>query len=359
MMKLPELIIGNLRASVPIIQGGMGIGVSMHRLAAAVANEGGIGIISGVQIGFREKDFISNNLAANLRALKNEIKLARTLSPNGILGVNLMVAVNDYAEYVKACIQERIDLIVSGAGLPMELPGLVRGSGTMIAPIVSSAKAAALICRYWDKKFQVAPDMIVVEGPKAGGHLGFGREELANDCAPSLEKLLSEIKNAVEAFQSKYDRRIPLVVAGGIYDGADIAKFLNLGADGVQMATRFVTTVECDAAESFKQAYINTNEGDIVIVQSPVGMPGRAIRNAFIKSVESQGRDVICMYRCLKPCDPSKAPYCISTALINAVCGNTDNGLVFCGSNAYKSREVTTVGDLIKSLVREAELEYS
>ena len=357
-MSLPELVIGNLRASVPIVQGGMGIGVSLHRLAAAVANQGGIGIISGVQIGFREPDFITNNLEANLRALKNEIGLARKLSPQGIIGVNLMVAINDYVEYVKTCVREKIDLIISGAGLPMELPALVKGSDVKIAPIVSSGKAASLICKYWDKKHQTAPDMVVLEGPLAGGHLGFRREELLGDKMPLLEDLLADVKAELEPYQAKYKKKIPVVVAGGIYTGSDIARFLNLGADGVQMSTRFVTTEECDADERFKQAYIDAKEEDIVIVQSPVGMPGRAIHNRFITAIEKVKEDVICMYQCLRPCDPAKAPYCISTALVNAVNGSVDEGLVFCGSMAYKADSITTVKALMSELIGEAEREY-
>jgi NAD(P)H-dependent flavin oxidoreductase YrpB (nitropropane dioxygenase family) len=197
--------------------------------------------------------------------------------------------------------------------------------------------------------------MVVLEGPLAGGHLGFRRDELTGEAMPQLENLLEDVKSELKPYQIKYGKKIPVVVAGGIYDGEDIAHYINLGADGVQMATRFVTTEECDADEKFKQAYLHAVKEDIVIVQSPVGMPGRAIRNRFIKALENAKEDVICMYQCLKPCDPSKAPYCISTALVNAVNGNTDEGLVFCGSTAYKNDEITTVKTLIENLVNEAE----
>ncbi len=358
-MKLPELNIGDLKASVPIIQGGMGIGVSLHGLASAVANEGGIGIISGVQIGFREPDFIKNTLAANIRALKKEIRLAKEKCKRGILGVNLMVAVNNYKEYVRTSVEEGIDLIISGAGLPLELPELVKGSTVKIAPIVSSSKAASVICKLWDKRYAKAPDMVIVEGPKAGGHLGFSKDEIISSEPCTLEKIVLEVKKELTIYEEKYHKHIPIVAAGGIFDGKDIARFLNLGASGVQMATRFVATYECDASEAFKLAYVKADKEDIHIVKSPVGMPGRALANPFVKNAENNPSKVKCLYNCLKPCNPATTPYCISQALINAREGNTDMGLIFCGSNAYKINEIVSVKDLMKELVAEAEANFN
>lgn len=357
-MKLPELTIGNIKALVPIIQGGMGIGVSLHKLAAAVAAEGGIGIISGAQPGFAEPDFIKNTLGANLRALKNEIKLAKEKCKNGIIGVNLMVATNGYAEYVRTAIEAKADLIISGAGLPLELPKLTQGSDVKIAPIVSSAKAISVICRMWEKRYNTTPDMVIVEGPEAGGHLGFAKDDELLHKPSALEQIVVEVKEVVRTFENKYNKNIPVIAAGGIFDGKDIAKFLNLGASGVQMATRFVATEECDADESYKKAYVDAKKEDIQIVSSPVGMPGRALRNKFIKKVESGSQKVKCLYNCLKPCDPTSTPYCISEALINAREGNIDDGLIFCGSNVYKIDKIVSVKDLIHELVTEAELEY-
>jgi len=354
-MKLPALKLGDLVASVPIIQGAMGVGVSLSKLASAVANEGGIGMISGVQIGFREPDFETNNGEANVRALKKEIQKARELSPNGILGVNLLTAINNYKEMAMAAVEEKIDLIVSGAGLPKDLPELIKGSKTKIAPVVSSGKAAALIAKLWDRRFSYIPDLIIVEGPDAGGHLGFSLEEMNAENKPVLTDLVEEVIEAVKPFEEKYDKKIPVVVAGGVFDGKDIAKYLKLGASGVQMGTRFVATEECDAHIDYKQAYLNSKDGDIQLVKSPVGMPGRAIRNKLIEKLETARIPVTKCYNCLQPCNPKDTPYCISTALIKAVRGQLDEGLIFAGSNAYRLSKIVTVKELISELVTETE----
>lgn len=346
-MKLPELKIGNLTAKLPIIQGGMGVGISLSRLATSVANEGGIGIISGVQIGFREPDFIKNTLEANLRILESEIKLAKTNAKQGIIGINFMVAMQNYDILVKKAVECGIDLIISGAGLPLELPSLVKGSNTKIAPIVSSAKAASLICRMWDKKDNVAPDAIVVEGPLAGGHLGFSNEDLISGNTPQLEDILLEVIKVVKPFEKKYNKHISIIAAGGIYDGYDIARLIELGADGVQMGTRFIPTEECDAHLNYKLAHINSVKEDIQIVMSPVGMPGRAIINPLMRRDEMNKH---CYYKCLRSCKPKEIPYCISGALLNAASGNVDEGLLFSGAYGYRSTKIQTVKELMNEL---------
>ncbi|MGL4799475.1 MAG: NAD(P)H-dependent flavin oxidoreductase [Cellulosilyticaceae bacterium] len=346
-MNLNTLCIGDLKPKFPIIQGGMGIGISLHSLASAVANSGGIGIISGAQIGFREKHFIKDNLGANLDALEKEITLARSKSPNGIIGVNLMVAMKNYADYVKKAVACKIDLIISGAGLPLDLPLYTKGSSTKIVPIVSSAKAASVICRMWDKKNQCAPDAIVVEGPLAGGHLGFHNDEIDN--ARPLMELVKEVKEVALTYAEKYNKHIPVIAAGGIYDASDVALALEQGADGVQMATRFVTTHECDAPLAFKERYITSTEDTIGIVKSPVGMPGRAILNNFITN--SPGNDK-CLYKCLHKCGVTTIPYCISEALIQAANGNLEDALLFCGSNAYKATKLESVQDIFDEIER-------
>jgi len=354
-MKLPSLKIGDLVARLPIIQGGMGVGVSGSKLAAAVAKAGGVGVISGVQIGYREPDFETNTLEANVRALKKELKAAREMSPEGIIGVNLMVAITHYDEMVQACIDGGADLIISGAGLPMNLPKLVEGSSIKIAPIVSSGKAASLIIKNWTKKYSRIPDLVVVEGPLAGGHLGFKREELEEDTMRPLEDIVKEVIEAVKEFEAEYGRKIPVVAAGGVYTGEDIARFINLGAAGVQMGTRFVATEECDASPKYKQAYLDSEKEDIKIIISPVGMPGRAIRNKLIKSVEDHRIPPQRCYNCIKKCNPKDTPYCISKALIEAVKGNVEEGLVFVGSNAYRLEKIVSVEELMNELVSEAE----
>ena len=357
-MKLPPLRLGELTAAVPIIQGGMGIGVSRSSLASAVANEGGIGVISGAQIGFEEEDFASNSAQANLRALRDEIRRAKNLSPNGIIGLNLMVAMNNYKEMVKAAVEEKIDLIISGAGLPTELPALVKGAKTKIAPIVSSGKAASVITKMWEKRYEYIPDMVVVEGPEAGGHLGFSVEQLEAKPRVTLEELIKDVIEALKPFKDKYNRDIPVIAAGGIFDGKDIAKFLKLGAAGVQMATRFIATEECDADKNYKEQFIKAKEEDIKIVKSPVGMPGRAIRNEFLEQLENGNLPVKKCYNCLKHCDPKNTPYCISQALMEAVKGNVKEGLLFTGSNAYRMDRILKVKELMRELVQEAEAAY-
>ena len=351
-MNLTPLKIGNLVARLPIIQGGMGVGVSLSNLASAVTNAGGIGIISSAQIGFKENDFDKNPLEANLRALKKHIKLAKEKCNNGIIGVNVMVATKEYAEYIKTAVESGIDLIISGAGMPTMLPKLTKGYNVKIAPIVSSLKAAKVILKLWDKHDNVTPDMIVVEGPKAGGHLGFKKDEIET-ASESFDNTIVDIVNHVKEYEEKYEKKIPVIVAGGIFDGSDIAKYLNLGASGVQMATRFVTTHECDASLEFKKAYVNAGKDEVGIVSSPVGMPGRAILNPFVNKTKEGPIKVDKCFRCLTPCDPKTTPYCITKALINSVNGDIDNGLIFCGENVSKIKEITSVKSLMTELENE------
>jgi len=358
-MNLPELKIGEKIAKIPIIQGGMGIGVSGSKLAGSVAKEGAVGILSSANIGYKEPDFEKNTLEANLRAMGKEIDKAREISPNGIIGVNIMVATNHYAEMVKKAVQKGIDLIISGAGLPKELPNLIQGSKTKIAPIVSSARAAVLITKMWLKKYNYMPDMIVVEGPEAGGHLGFHQEELLDKKTQSLEEITCEVIEEMHKIDKEQNTETPIIAAGGIFNGNDISKFLKLGASGVQMATRFVVTKECDASQEFKDAYINSKHDDIKIVKSPVGMPGRAIRNEFIQKIELEKEKISKCLNCIIPCNPGDSPYCITKALINSVTGNVKNGLIFCGSNAYKLTKMTTVKELLNELVVDAEASYA
>lgn len=352
-MNIEGLKIGEKISKYPIIQGGMGVGVSGYRLAGNVAKEGGIGIISTADIGYRESDFETNPVEANLRAIDKEIDEARKISPDGILGINIMCALNNYAEMVREVVKKGIDLIISGAGLPKELPEFVKGTKTKIAPIISSARAAKLITKLWRTKHNYVPDMIVIEGPEAGGHLGFKLEELQEEKKPKLEDITKEVIEEMKKVEEETGKKIPVIVAGGIFDGKDIAKFLKLGASGVQMATRFVTTKECDAAEEFKKAYINSKKEDIEIVSSPVGMPGRAIRNTFIEKVKQERPKITKCLKCIQTCDVKTTPYCITRALINAVKGNMENALIFCGSNAYRLKEIVSVHELMQELVQE------
>ena len=347
------LTIGNLESRLPIIQGGMGIGISLNRLAAAVADAGGIGVISAAGIGMMEKDYASNFLEANIRALKDEIRKAREKT-KGILGVNIMVAMTNFAELVKAAIEEKIDIIFAGAGLPLSLPSFLgQGTHTKLVPIVSSARAAGIIAKRWFEKYKYAPDAIVVEGPLAGGHLGFSEEQIDKP-EYKLEKIIAEVVNEMKNAEDKFGKPIPVIAGGGVYTGADIYKFLQLGASGVQMATRFVTTDECDASDGFKQTYIDCKEEDIRIIKSPVGMPGRAIANDFIDDV-NKGNKVPykCPYHCIVTCKEETRPYCISVALMNAKRGRMKNGFAFAGANAYRAEKITPVQELMQTLTDE------
>lgn len=352
-MDIKPLIIGDLIAKIPIIQGGMGVGVSLSGLAGAVAKEGGIGVLSIAQIGYDEPDFETNSFEANLRALKKHVNKAREIAPEGIIGVNIMVAIKRYEEYVMAAINCGIDIIISGAGLPTALPKIAKGFKTKLAPIVSSPKGASVVLKLWDRKHNATPDMVVVEGPKAGGHLGFTKENLENIAAIDFDKEIAEIVEIVKEYEEKYGKKIPVVAAGGVYTGADIAKYISLGASGVQMSTRFVATYECDAHINYKQAYINSTSDTIGIVKSPVGMPGRAVFNKFIDTVNVHGEKVDKCYNCLIPCNPKETPYCITKALITAVKGDVDNGLIFCGENAYRVDKIVHVKELIDELMAE------
>jgi len=365
MSKLKSLVIGDLVAKYPIIQGGMGVGISLSSLAGAVAKAGGIGLISTAQVGFRDPDFLKAPLEANLRAIGSEFEKARKIAPEGIIGFNIMVATKNYALYVKEAVKAGADIIISGAGLPVNLPELVKGAKTKIAPIVSTAKSAMVICKMWDRKYQKVPDLVVIEGPLAGGHLGFTPEQLTGYGAdtqdvpatyqqPEYDREICEIIKIVKGYEEKYGRHIPVVVAGGIYTHEDVEHAIELGADGVQVGTRFVTTEECDAPTVYKQAYINARKEDIVITKSPVGMPGRAIKNVFLDLVREQRQKVEHCYLCLEKCNPATTPYCITKALSNAAEGDLDHALLFCGSNAYRANRIETVDAVMKDLVGDA-----
>ncbi|WP_394923398.1 NAD(P)H-dependent flavin oxidoreductase [uncultured Robinsoniella sp.] len=351
-MELKPLNIGDLTARIPIIQGGMGVGVSLSRLAGNVAACGGVGIISTAQIGYRDEAFESNPIEANLKAIANEIKKARQIAKDGIIGVNIMVATKRYAEYVKAAVKSGVDLIISGAGLPTMLPELVKDSKTKIAPIVSTIKSASVILKMWDRKSGRLPDLVVIEGPRAGGHLGFSPDQLDAFTPEVYEEEIKGIIEVVKGYADKYDTHIPVVVAGGIYNRADIDHALTLGADGVQMGTRFVTTYECDASDAYKQTYLNASKEDIAIVKSPVGMPGRAIINGFMEHpTPGIGLSGKCL-QCLERCNPATIPYCITRALINAAKGNTEDALLFCGDNAYRANKLEHVKDIMDELTK-------
>jgi len=350
-MRMKPLVIGDLIARVPIIQGGMGVGVSRYRLAGAVAREGGIGIISTAQIGYDERDFNKNQIEANLHAIKKHIDLARASADGGIIGVNIMVATKQYERYVEAACAAGADLIISGAGLPLTLPKMVLGYKTKIAPIVSSVRAISVILKMWDRKYQRTADLVVIEGPRAGGHLAFSKEDLEDIDQMEYDTEIKAIIDVIREYEAKYRIKIPAIIAGGIYDKQDIIKAMELGADGVQIATRFVATEECDASQAFKEAYLKATKEDIKIVVSPVGMPGRAIDNKFLKKIAMEREKITKCFNCLEKCNPKEIPYCITSALINAVKGNVDEGLIFCGDNVDRLNKITRVKEIFNELI--------
>ncbi len=371
-MGYEPLQIGDVVARIPIVQGGMGVGISLGNLAGTVAKEGGVGILSAAQIGYREPDFLQNPLEANLRAIRSEYEKARAIAPRGVIGFNIMVALRHYREYVTAAARTGADLIISGAGLPTDLPEYVKGTSVKIAPIVSSAKSAQVILKYWDKKYGRHADMVVIEGPKAGGHLGFTKEQLAqymgSDCCgeeisagreqledkqtDSYEQEIKDILQIVQDYAAKYGVKIPVAAAGGIDSAEEMACIMRLGVQGVQVGSRFVTTEECDAHENYKQAYVQASKEDIQIVTSPVGMPGRAIRNSFMDRVMKGEKfpPRKCL-GCLQKCNPAEIPYCITEALIHAAKGEVEEALLFCGANAYKAQRIETVREVVESLL--------
>ena len=353
MNKMNELNIGGLIVPVPIIQGGMGVGISLSGLASAVAEEGGVGVISAAGLGMLYKNNSSDYLVNCRFGLKEEIRIARQKT-KGLLGVNIMVALTNYEDLVRTSIEEGIDIVISGAGLPLDLPKfLTPGCKTRLVPIVSSARAAALICNKWLANYNYLPDAVIVEGPKAGGHLGFKPEQIFDENY-SIEKLIPEVVSVVNQIGLLNGKEIPVIAAGGIYSGGDIVKILGLGASGVQMGTRFVTTDECDASPEFKQAYLNATKEDVTIIKSPVGMPGRAIKSPFLEEVMAGKRQPkTCPVNCIRTCDINTAPYCIIASLTSALRGNFRRGYAFAGSNVWRTNKIIPVKELMETIKQE------
>ena len=347
--QMPVLRIGDLEIYPPVIQGGMGVGVSKSNLASAVANEGAVGVIASVGLGELGDYSKAKYSDVNKEALRKEIRKARSRT-NGIIGVNIMCALSDYESLVETAVEENIDIIISGAGLPVNLPLYTKGTNIKLIPIISSVRTFQLICKRWKQRYDCLPDAVIVEGPKAGGHLGYHFEELAENRAPSLEQILTE----VIAYANTFTPAIPVIAAGGIFSGADIARVLAIGASGVQMATRFVCTEECDAHINFKNAYLNATQDDITLIKSPVGLPGQVINSPFVEKIKSgQTVPFRCPYKCLKSCNPETAPYCIARVLANAAEGKMDLAFAFAGSNAYRCNEIISVKTLIQRLADE------
>jgi nitronate monooxygenase len=346
------LKIGKYLVRFPIIQGGMGVRISAGRLAGSVARCGGVGLVAAAGIGANSEFYNGKNyFQADTEAFKEELRKAYEIAPDGIIGVNVMVALSDYEQLVKAAIDGGAKVIVCGAGLPMNLPELTaHAPDVAIVPIVSSLRAAQLIARKWQKSYQRLPDAVVVEDPDtAGGHLG---EKLENIGTGEYDQYAT-VRQVKEFFRSEYGSNVPIIAAGGIWDRADLEHALAEGADGVQMASRFVCTEECDADDAFKQRYIECSSEDIGLIMSPAGLPGRAILNnkENIRQYDMD-YDTACRLGCLKKCTykESGERFCIVSALDRAQQGDVETGLVFCGTNAWKADRITTVQAIFDEL---------
>ncbi len=337
----------------PILQGGMGVGISMGNLAGAVASCGAMGTISTAIAGYNLPEFKTDPQAANLLALKREVQKAKEIAAGkGIVAINAMVATRQYADSVKTAVAAGVDAVVCGAGIALDLPAITEGAKVALAPIVSSGRAAALLCKTWLKRYNTLPDFVVLEGSKAGGHLGFAAKDVLEGTTSTLETLVVEVKNALEAFEKTANRKIPLFPAGGINDGAHMAKLMQLGADGAQFATSFIATHECDASDGYKKVILSATDDDVAILHSPVGMPGRAVRTPLIDRLESGNGDrpTRCV-SCLVTCDPKTTSFCIANALVSAVRGDYERGLFFCGSNVGRVNKIIPVKSLLDDLV--------
>ena len=360
-MELKPLKIGKYEIKYPIFQGGMGLGISWDKLAGNVSLEGGLGIISSVGTGYYEnRKFINKELNAkpfgsenfySTRGLRAIIENARKICGDLPLGVNIMYAANDYARVVKDACEAGINIIVSGAGLPTNLPEFTQNfKEVALVPIISSAKALKIICKRWLQRYDRLPDAVVLEGPLSGGHQGFTYEQCL-DPEFSLFNLIPQVKAEIKEWGD-----FPLIAAGGIWDKNDIEKAISLGADGVQMGTRFIGTHECDADAGFKEVILAAEEKDIELIKSPVGYPARGIRTNLINLVEKRmGPKIQCISNCVSPCQRGKGAkevgYCIADRLFDSFSGKKETGLFFTGANGYKLKELISVKELMHKLV--------
>ncbi|EDP74333.1 nitronate monooxygenase family protein [Hydrogenivirga sp. 128-5-R1-1] len=359
-MGFQPLRIGKYEIQYPIIQGGMGVGISWENLAGTVSKYGGLGVVSSVGTGYRHPNYVrlkdgrpvGSKYIHNKEALTQIIRDAKDIAggEKAVIGVNILCAITDYGRVVRDSIEAGANIIISGAGLPLRLPEYAEGSDVALVPIVSSARALRVICKHWKKKYNRLPDAVVVEGPKSGGHQGIPYE----DCLKPEFQLENLVPQVIEERDKWGD--FPVIAAGGIWDKNDIEFYLNLGAAGVQMGTRFVGTYECDASNEFKKVIINAKKEDIQLLKSPVGYPARGIITKLLKDIErGTAPEVKCVSNCVVPCnhgeEAKKVGYCIADRLGDAYLGRYETGLFFSGSNGYRIKRLVHVKDLIRELV--------
>lgn len=360
-MSFKPLKIGKHIIESPIVQGGMGLGISWDNLAGNVSLEGGLGVISSVGTGYYEdnkysaKDINTRPLDVknfySSKGLKAIIDNSRKICGDKPVAVNVLYAINDYGRVARDACEAGADIIITGAGLPTNMPEFTEGyPDVALVPIVSSAKALKIICKRWKQRYDRLPDAIVVEGPKSGGHQGFTYEQCFAE-EYQLENLIKPIKDEIKKWGD-----FPLIAAGGVWDHEDIVKMMELGADGVQMGTRFIGTYECDASENFKEILLEAKEEDIKLLKSPVGYPARGVRSKLIELVDKrEGPAIKCISNCVAPChrgvEAKAVGYCIADRLSDAYLGKKETGLFFTGSNGYKLDEIISVKELMNKLV--------
>ena len=361
-MSFASLQIGKYTIQKPIIQGGMGVGISWDKLSGTVSKEGGLGVISAVGTGYYQNKEFAHKLVANRplseanfyskEGLKAIIDNARKICGDKPLAANILYAINDYGRVVRDACEAGIDIIITGAGLPTNMPEFTEGyPDVALVPIVSSAKALKLICRRWEKRYNRLPDAVILEGPKSGGHQGFTYEQ----CLMEEYQLENLVAPVVEEAKEWGD--IPVIAAGGIWDKKDIEDMMALGAKGVQMGTRFIGTYECDAHENLKQVLLDSTEDTIQLMSSPVGYPARGVATNLTKLVaKREGPDIKCISNCVAPCNRGEEAkvvgFCIADRLSDAYEGNLETGLFFSGTNGYKLDKIISVKELMEKLTK-------
>lgn len=329
-----------MTARIPVVQAGMGVQVAKSELAAAVARAGGIGCISSVGLGSLEASLANYIEESNLK-LTQEIRRARELAPEGILAVNAMVALFNYKEIVEVCVKEKVDMIISGAGLPLPLPGIVGDADIKLVPVVSSGRSMSVIMKAWHRKFNRIPDAVIVEGPKCGGHMAFSWEQLDHPDQVPIAAIRNDVKKVLEPFEAEYGRTIPILGAEGIVNHKDVLSMLELGFDGVQVGTRFICTEESGIDPRSKDIYVKAKDEDVTLIQSPLGLPVKVLRTPLVQRLQREEKIPFgCPFLCLRACGADKARFCLADALVNTLFGNIDEALFMTGSSVGRVNDI-------------------
>ena len=347
-MKLPKLRIRNLESKYPVIQAGMGVRIGSATLAAEAIKQGAFGTIASVGMGDIEEGKIHFIDVCN-NAFADEIRKAKQLL-NGEkpLGVNVMVALSNYEEIIRTAVREGVDFILSGAGLPLPLPEFVGNADIALIPVISSGRAFEVVVKTWKRKYDRKPDAVIIEGPKCGGHLGFTMQQIEHPETCSLDMLLADVKKVAEEYGCA---DIPFIAAGEVASRADIEHFLEMGYDGVQIGSFFITAEEAGIDRKSKEVFVKAKSEDVVVIKSPVGLPVRVLRTPLVERVLAGNREKFsCPYRCLRTCDPRKSLFCIARALLATWMGDTENGLYMVGSNVESIRKIYPLKEFFDTL---------